>query len=465
MNLLFEGTVGDASMPLHALRRWRIRRLYNQGNWCSARQLADREIGTKNHQFASEIIVRSMFNDQLWQELIAFAKSYPEADSNSYAYRAKRKLVRRSQAAEKIETPNKERPWNASNLLENWMQEGQRLWLRHPWGWVYWDMPEGYNLSETHPALLHLALEVLLSPWVPTSKKWTVEARERGTKHSLSFSGGVDSTAAMILMPEDTILSYHQRDFASMLSHSLPHYTFSEIKKQTGNEVICILSNHEKIRTHSGMMNGFSTANASGVHLILLADFLDLQSIAFGTPIDNTWLKKGSKYRDFSQSFFWKYWSEKFNRAGLDYVLPINHLSEAGALSICSQSPYRDVVNSCLRGHENQWCGRCWKCFHKNGPLGRAILPDSEEITTFLHTAPLRTAQHALWALKKQGLEDLAPHLKPHISDDLSWWEQAYPLGIEILPESLKEHILAQTEIYLKWMEEPYFLETTNLEV
>ena len=452
-------------MPLHAFRRWRIRRLYNQGNWSSARQLAEREIGTKDHQFASEIIVRSLFNDQRWHELIAFAKLYPEADCESYAHRAKRKIVKLAQAAEKTATPHEKRSWDASNLLENWTQEGQRLWLRHPWGWVYWDMPDEYKLSETHPALLHLALEVLLSPWVPKTKKWKGETRARGANHSLSFSGGVDSTAAMILLPEDTILSYHERDFASMLSHSLPHATFSEIKEQTGNEVICIPSNHEKIRTHSGMMNGFSTANASGVHLILLADFLDLQSIAFGTPIDNTWLKKGSKYREFSDSFFLKYWSKKFNFAGLDYVLPINHISEAGALLICSQSPYRNVVNSCLRGHENQWCGRCWKCFHKNGPLGRAILPNSDEITTFLHTAPLRTAQHALWALKTQGLEDLAPHLKPHIGDDLTWWEQAYPPGVEIIPESLKKHIVAQTEIYLQWMEKPYLLETINLDL
>ncbi len=106
------------------------------------------------------------------------------------------------------------------------------------------------------------------------------------------------------------------------------------------------------------------------------------------------------EYRDFSNSQYWLKWKKKFESAGLDYVLPINHISEAGAIKICMESNLADKINSCLRGKDGEACRNCWKCFHKNGPMGRDINPKSKEITTFLNTTPLRMAQHALLGIK-----------------------------------------------------------------
>ena len=452
-------------MVARALRRWRIRRLYNRGEWSDARRFAHHELGGGNHDFATDIIVRSLYNDGLWADLLAFVEQHPEVDQPMYVQKARRRLAEVREASEGIPEPVEKKAWDGDDLLANWSQEGHRLWLRHPWGWVHWDMPDGYLLSETHPALLHLALEVLLGPWVPETKRWEVEQRTPGVHHSLSYSGGVDSTAAMLLLPEDTLLAYHERNFTSMLSHSLPHSTFDAIEERTGRSVLCVPSNHEKIRTHHDLQTGFSTANAACVHLILLADHLDLRSISFGTVIENTWLKKGMKYRDFSTSQYWSYWPKQFEKAGLSYVLPINHISEAGALKICNESMFSDVVNSCLRGTEQRWCGKCWKCFHKNGPLGREIDPTSKEISIFLNKKPLRTAQHALWALKVQGLEHLAPHLAEHIADDLSWWDKAYEPGLQLVDESLRSHVREKTDSFLEWMTEPYVLVSVDLDV
>ena len=276
-----------------------------------------------------------------------------------------------------------------------------------PLGLTHWDMPEEYSLKDTHPALLHLALEVLLSPWVPETKRWDVERRSPGTNHSLSYSGGVDSTAAMLLLPDDTILAYHERNFTSMLNH-LPHSTFEAIEERTGRRVLRVPSNHEKIRTYHGLQTGFPTANAACVHLILLADHLDICSISFGTVIENTWLKKGLKFREFQDTHYWNYWPKQFKKAGLDYALPINHISEAGALKICAQSELADVVNSCLRGNGDRWCGTCWKCFHKNGPLGRDIDPTSKEISIFLNQKT--TAHRATCFVGIEGSEFGTPH-------------------------------------------------------
>lgn len=458
-------TEEDCVVPISALRRWRIRRLYNNGEWKKARQGCEKELSGPNHDFAAELVVRCFYNERSWQGLIDFTTNYPESDSGQYTQKAKRKVAEELEALQGIPEPMDKQDWNAKDLLLNWSQEGQRLWLRHPWGWVHWDMPVGYQLNETHPSLLHLALEVLLSPWVPETKQWGLTPRTPGRNHSLSYSGGIDSTAALLLMPEDTILAYHERNFTSMLNHSLSFSMFKAIEKQTGRKILCIPSNHEKIRINHGKQTGFSTANAACVHLILLADHLDLSSISFGTVIENTWLEKGMKFRDFSKSHYWNYWPKKFQQAGLNYVLPINHISEAGALSICKQSIFSDVVNSCLRGEGEQWCGKCWKCFHKNGPLGREIDPTSKEISIYLNTLPLRTAQHALWALKVQGLEDLAPHLREHIAEDLSWWDKAYLPGLQLIDGDLRGIIGGKTTIFLDWMSPPYELESIDLNI
>ena len=46
----------------------------------------------------------------------------------------------------------------------------------------------------------------------------------------------------------------------------------------------------------------------------------------------------------------WTYWSNRFAHAGLKLELPINHISEAGALHICEQSSLKESITSCLSG-------------------------------------------------------------------------------------------------------------------
>ncbi len=210
-------------------------------------------------------------------------------------------------------------------------------------------------------------------------------------------------------------------------------------------------------------MVGFSTDYAAGVHLILLADYLNLKGIAFGMPIDNGWLEGGKKYRDFPKSNHWKYWSNRFNEAGLDLILPINMISEAGALIICKNSYLIDYLNSCMRGDEIKGCGRCWKCFLKNGPLGRPFNVESFEISTFLEKRPLKTAMHTLWATKKMGLESLLPDFKQELSEDLSWWEGYYKPGISLLPEYLQDEIRGRLKVELQPINDDSKLVLTNL--
>ena len=448
-----------------AIKRWKIRRLYNNQEYEAAINLAKQETESViNGAFAQDIIVRGLWNLGEYEELLDFVLVYQNADPQELAEKAKKMLDPLS-----LEIPPPlelaELAWNERDLLANWHQVKSRLWLRHPRGWVYWDMPKEFNLDTVHPNLLALAIEVLLYPIVPEAAEIAVDHRPSGSKIGLSFSGGIDSTAAAILLPDTALLAYHKRSFQSMIDHRLAENLFKEMKINHGREVFQVPSNHELLRTTWGKPVGFSTDFAAAVHLILLADVLDLGTIALGTPIDNTWLAKGKKFRQFSESDYWIKWRGRFSQAGLQLEFPINHISEAGALRICQQSPLLGHINSCLRGDGEHWCGTCWKCFHKNGPLGRKFDFQSNEIQSFLSMKPLRTAQHALWAIQSMGLEDSVPHLKEHLNKSLDWWESFYPPGLDLMNEPLRSYVEKRTRDYLNPMTQPYQLELVELDL
>lgn len=454
-----------ASKIRSAISRMYIRRAYNNSDYNKALRLSISKLNNKgDEQFLQDIICRCLYNLGKYADVISFVNEHNLETHRSYEHKSNRKMRIQDYEcpAPKLYADKK---WNPVNLISNWHQEENRVWLCHPWGWTFWEMPETYQIENTSESLLYLALEVLLSPFLDEVSNYEVEERPFGSNLALSFSGGIDSTAAAMLLPEETILAYHKRSFESMLSHELAESLFDKIKTISGRDVLRIPSNHEKIRTYHQLPNGFSTEFASASHLILLADHVDLKGIAFGTPIDNTWLKKGKQYRNFSEATYFVKWRKKFASAGLHYVLPINHISEAGALEICRKSEFADYVNSCLRGKNQLGCGKCWKCFHKNGPLGRPFDIDSKEINKFLHEKPLRTAQHALWAVKKMNLNDRYPHLSKYLEEDLGWWEKAYPPGIEIIPDEWRSGIKENSERYLEWMEKPFVLEKVNLEI
>ena len=448
---------------MRRINRWLIRRAYNSGRWVDARRQAFSLLNSiKDSEFAQDIIIRSYWNERRWHDVVSFSTRWPTAGGYDYSTKVLEKLKPKTILFE--EAPSGLLPeWDATSPLSMWAQLEQRVWFRTPYGCVHFDLPKGYDLNSVNPALIELATEVLLFPWQRELRNCGESTREPGDNIALSYSCGVDSTAAMLVMPENTILAYHRRDFDSMLDHSNADSLISHIEEKFEREVIQVGSDHEKIRTHEDLGTGFSSTYAVGVHLILLADHLNLKGIAFGTPIDNCWLNRGKQYRDFTDSNHLKKWGNRFQRAGLDLLFPINMISEAGALRICRNSELIGNLNSCLRGHNAQGCGECWKCFHKNGPLGRAIDLRSREITKFIASRPLKTAMQALWALQQMKLEHLVPDLAHLLEQDLGWWEKYYPPGFDLLPEYLKQHVRDRIVEELEPMPLPYQLTDVDL--
>jgi len=460
------------------LRRLLMRRAYNSQHWEKARSHAFKLINIpKEQQLARSIIVRSFFNQRRYEDVIKYVTDWKDKTLVTYEERARDYLwhnnnqnnavnfeppPRIKQLQTKQPRPPIEVDWNASAMADNFIQVGERVWFRHPDGYVFWDMPVGFSLNKTHPDLLRLTAETLLYPWEKSTQKPFEGTRSTGNNVGLSYSAGTDSTAAAIVMPENTILAYHRRSYTSLLDHRNAERMIKHMKQDRGKEVVLIDSNHELIRTFHNKQMGFSSDFASGSHLILLADYLDLAGIAFGMPIDNTWLWKGRKFRHFQKSEFFQYWKNRFLDAGLELYLPIAGVSEAGAMIICEKYGVTPFLNSCMRGDGLEGCGRCWKCFHKNGPLGRPFDIDSHEISTFLQRRPMPTTTHALWALQTMNYGHKVPDLDHLLDRDYSWWTKVYPHSKEILPELWREETWMKICQYLELMDEPYEVESIN---
>ena len=454
-----------------------MRRAYNAGRWDAARTHASHLLSRPSEQtLARSVIVRSYWNEGRFQELVDCTKEWHDELSHSYREQAIDRLKVTGGAKkltmmkeEKLQRLRDEQPkpkvpiqWSAEHMDANYSQEESRVWFRYPEGYVFWDMPSDYELQSTHPALLCLTAEVLLSPWISSSKSPLPKGRTLGERASLSFSAGTDSTAAAAVMGDSTLLGYHRRSFDSMLDHRNAERLINHLNSTGEREVLSISSNHELIRTNHGKPVGFSTDFACASHLLLLADHFDLGAIGFGMPIDNTYLWKGRKFRDFPTTHYYQYWTKRFAEAGLDLLFPIASISEAGALMIVKQTSWLEHLNSCMRGDGVNGCGRCWKCFHKNGPLGRPFDLKSQEIQTYLKKRPMPTATHALWALQTMGYEKEVADLAHLFEKDYSWWAMIYSPAFNLLPKRFSRLIEDNIRSLLPVMSQPYALHEVN---
>jgi chondroitin synthase len=338
------------------------------------------------------------------------------------------------------------------DVNSRWEQDGQTLQFDALTRKVSFEMPFGWKLSQTHQDLLRGAHFVLMSPWEKGILDNWKPSRSKGWRASLAFSGGVDSTACMLLMASDTILCYHERSgFKSQLNHSNAHHFIEQLEKD-GRPVVIIKSDHEQIRLDRGKGPGFSTDLAAAVHIILLADYLELGSIALGMPLENAYLFHGYKGRDFVKSSFWKTHQGLLSKMGLDLVYPTAGVSEIINQTLVENSNYAHFAESCLRSKKRgEVCGLCWKCFRKNSLKGKPIEIEGE-ILTFLGKRPLKQAISTLYAIQRLPPNQLAsvnkqfPDLKELLEQDYSLIERHLPKAFELLPSEHRRIVQERLE-------------------
>ncbi len=332
-------------------------------------------------------------------------------------------------------------------IANYWSQIGQRLIFDASGRDIFFEMPIGWDLNNTHADILRIAHHFLCSPWDRTILNNWEPTRQKGWRCGLAFSAGVDSTACMELMPPETVLMYHQRDgFESKLNHANA-FRFIEKLRENGKQVVIVKSNHEQIRLDHGKSVGFSTDFAGAVHVILLADYFELGSIAMGMPLENAYLFHGHKGRDFNLSSYWKTHSSILEKAGLDLVFPTSGASEIINQRIVDNSDYADYAESCLRSKEaGKVCGKCWKCFRKNSMKGKEVQIQGE-IEIFLEKKPLKQAISTLYAIQRLPQEQQNfirtkfPDVGKLMDGDYTMIERYNPAFLDLIPDAYRTYV------------------------
>ena len=294
----------------------------------------------------------------------------------------------------------------------------------------------------------------------------------------LAFSGGVDSTAALMLMSDNTVCVWLDRpDMGkrTIYDKSAAKHTM-EFASNNGYEVYKIYCDVEHLRSPVG----FPVDLSSGIAAIAVSSLTGGDSIAYGMVMESAYRTGHTKFRDYPRSLHFNTWGPAFAAAGIPLFLPVGGISEVGTSTIVLKSKFNGEARSCIRGKWPEQCNNCWKCFRKtmvdNRILGNAI-GDSEmknwvnvrEVKYKLTGWPVSHENVLSWALKnphiKGGIVPLLLSRLEGSTRDLESLEKWYPPSIELVPTKYQQEFRLRVADYLTSMSDDEMAETESLDI
>ena len=367
-------------------------------------------------------------------------------------------------------------------------------------------LPDDLDINSIHPDLLGLSCILICEPFIgkeitlpkPVSKKF-FEGHSKVTSRykiknvdenliprrvkdnfspGLAFSGGVDSTAALSIMPHSTIPVFMDRPLtgSSLYNKDAAYRSCLEVSR-LGYDMKIIESDLEYVRDPVG----FPVDVANSVPAILMADYLKLDSIAFGTIMEATYGVGHKKYRDYPNGNHYTHVGGMFAAAGIPFNLPVAGISEVGTSIIVEKSPLGFIAQSCIRGSWGSPCKNCWKCFRKiildsaiqgvdcDEDLIKNIFRNNEALR-FVSGIPIKHENVLTWATNKLEIDnELFSLLKKRVRGDthsFPWMNKWFPDSEIVLHEKYRDEIKQNIARYLETMteEESEYLREWSME-
>lgn len=157
---------------------------------------------------------------------------------------------------------------------------------------------------------------------------------------------------------------------------------------------------------------GYANDAVTASPILLLADWLNLNATGYGLILESSYLDKGYRFREYTQSRHWRTYATLFAAVGLPWHLVTAGLSEVVTTRLVLESPYHHVAQSCTRGLFASPCENCWKCFRKRlleaalvgVDLPPAVLDryfDIGEVLSKLEEAPIKHEDVILFILQR----------------------------------------------------------------
>jgi hypothetical protein len=345
----------------------------------------------------------------------------------------------------------------AVDLERSWRQEDRRVICSSVYGEHWAEMPPGWRLDEVHPAALAAADWILYAAVnkmafgvaEPAPDPDDNHRRIIGSKTLLSFSAGTDSTAAMTLLPDDALRYYCQRSFRRYFIGSGAEVTlpdpapWDERLSRVAN-LTSVPNNFELVRIAGGGRLGFAHTTGYAAIGLLLADHLDVGALAFGSVMEQVFLRSGNLYTDIVKlkSSSYNGFRRLVEAAGVSFALPTASCSEVLTTRISAEGRFRGVAISCPRpSASGEACGTCFKCFRKQRLEGRVDVPAPEDsVVHLLEKHPLKSATSVVYAAQRSGYTH--PNIDPYRDLDLGFLDRYHGYAVDhLLPPELGAHV------------------------
>ena len=274
------------------------------------------------------------------------------------------------------------------------------------------------------------------------------------SRPALSFSGGVDSMAALALMPEETVCVFLEREMKkkSLYNKDAPLRICKELS-DLGREIFVIPSDLEYLRDPVG----FPVDVANSAPAVLISELMDFNSIGFGTILESAYGIGHERYRHYPDGNHFTTWGTLFRGAGIPLNLVVAGLSEVCTSDLMIRHPLGELAQSCIRGDWGNPCKNCWKCFRKimlDKVLRGEILEDElldelfeiKEALHFLSMSPIKHENILTWISSRyEGSHEKMVLMKRRVRGEnmsLNWLERWNADSIEVVHESCRDSLL-----------------------
>ncbi len=353
-------------------------------------------------------------------------------------------------------------------------------------------IPEDWDIEKIHPDVFALIIALIVYPFTneiievpigvsqefhdlfkeetkkliyPVDKSLKPRRAPKDAIPGLAYSGGVDSTAALTLLPESTACFFLDRILPPDAGKDLKlhdkrsiYSTYKQLE-EIGIQGYMIKTDLEYVR----MPRGFPVEYASTIPALLLSDYVGLDSIATGTIMEHQFIPyhKISIDRD----YFVK-WRNLFKCVDLSLNQVTTGISEVGTMKIVLNSPYHLFTHWCLKENSSP-CYKCEKCFRK--VLLKAILLEQEitddmldkfflspEVRTTIRQLPIPCENVIAYITSHyKGRHNFMHILKKRVRGDVletSWMEKWYSPSESLMAEKYSSYIKSKIAKYLETM-------------
>ena len=352
------------------------------------------------------------------------------------------------------------------------------------------ELPLDMKVDDIHPDHLALSAFLVARPWIkknlvfpkPVSQRFADAFKQfnysigpvgdsvspyesKNRKYmALAFSGGADSTAALSVLPSTTIPVFLNRPDSEKktLYDKRAALDSCEQLRKMGYRCLTVLCNLESLRNPIG----FPTDLSNGVPAILMANWLNIFGIAYGTVFESLFGLGRLKYKDYEETSHKKIWWDVFDAAGLPLTFPVGGISEVGTELICSKAEFGSIARSCIRGSSEEPCYRCWKCFRKSTlrtSLGleevhferlRQLI-STNEVRVKLSKLPISHEDVLLYAFSKLDMRNYPPEFTHRFQHtfELDFLERWFGPSSAYIDRRVRDEVVSKINHFLEEMD------------